>query len=83
MKILVELSKKVLEEWKDWHSGAKEFIKKMDDKTKLIIPLTKQLKKIHELHRWIVDEIFERFEQPIDEYHKILDEIRLIEERKI
>jgi hypothetical protein len=47
----------------------------MDDRIKLIIPLAKQLKKIHELHNWVLDEVFERFETPINEYHTILNEI--------
>ena len=79
-KISVELTKEMLEEWSDWHSKAKEFIKKMDDQIKLIIPLAKQLKKIHELHIWLLDEIFERFKHPIAEYTKILDKMRSVQE---
>jgi hypothetical protein len=78
----VELSRESLVEWKDWSSKSKIFIKNMDGHIKLIIPLAKQLKKINELHKWLIDAIYDRFDYELTEYNTLVSKIIELQEKR-
>jgi len=79
--ISVELLKDSLEKWDGWRGKSKDFIINMDESIKLIIPLAKQLRKLNELHNWVLDEIFSRYKEQIAELNDLIEEILTLQER--